>query len=90
LQWTLTLKPSDDLAAVKEALRARLLASPGILSEPAPQLFVQEWSDDKRILAVQAWTATENSQSVQQETLEVLGTCLNEVRTAAANESGSA
>ena len=80
VQWTLTLKPQDDLAAVKEALRACLVTQPGVLAEPAPQLYVQDWSDDKRVLAVAAWTMPENYQSVQQLALEELGKCLDKHR----------
>ncbi len=79
-QWTLPLAPTDDLEAVRSALRARLLADPRILPEPAPDLFVQEWAPDKRTLVVQAWTATTSYQPVQQETLEKLGQEIEHVR----------
>jgi small conductance mechanosensitive channel len=78
--WTLPVRGSDDLAAVKEALLARLRADPRILPEPAPQIYVQEWADDKRVLAVQAWTATADYQAAQQELLEGLGMRLEELR----------
>jgi small conductance mechanosensitive channel len=79
-QWNLTLATRDDLAAVREALRARLAADPRVLAEPEPQLFVQEWAEDKHVLAVQAWTATANYPAVQQELLEALGARLDELR----------
>ena len=28
------------------------------MEPPAPQVYVQEWTDDRRVLAVTAWTAT--------------------------------
>jgi small conductance mechanosensitive channel len=73
VQWTLPLTRADDLTAVKEALLRRLQREPRVLREPAPQLFVQDWSEEKRLLAVQAWTATTDYQAVQQELLEELG-----------------
>ena len=75
-QWTLPLTPQMDLPRVKDALRARLLADARILPEPVPQLYVQDWSSDKRVLAVNAWTQTGNYQAVQQELLESLGLAL--------------
>src|SRR5438034_1235364 len=44
----------------------RLGHETGALSGPGPQLDVQDWSDDKRVLVVAAWTTPENYQSVQQ------------------------
>ncbi len=82
-QWSLTLAPDDDLAAVKAALVARLRTDPRVLAEPPPHAFVQEWAGDKRVLAVQAWTATADHAAVQQEFLEVLGTGLEELRRSA-------
>jgi small conductance mechanosensitive channel len=79
-EWTLTLTPADDLAAVKAALRTRLLADPRILPDPPPQLFVREWAPGQRLLTVQAWTVTANYLAVQQEMLEPLGLRLEEVR----------
>jgi small conductance mechanosensitive channel len=76
VRWTLPLAASRDLAAAKEALRARLQADRRILAEPPPQVYVQDWADDKRVLAVTAWTATSDYQAVQQDLLETLGTSL--------------
>jgi small conductance mechanosensitive channel len=78
--WTLGLGPRDDLMAVKEALCARLRADPRILPDPPPHAFVKEWADDKRVLNVTAWTATADLVPVQQELLEVLGNCLEDLR----------
>lgn len=89
VQWTVPIKSADDLAAVKEALTTCLLAQTGVLSEPAPQVYVQDWTDDKRVLVVAAWTPTENYQSLQQIGLEALGNCLEEVRGKAASGTGS-
>lgn len=80
-QWLLPLLAADDLAAVKEALLARLRGDSHVLAEPAPQAFLQEWTDSKRILAVQAWTLTADHQRVQQEMLETLAKALEESRT---------
>jgi small conductance mechanosensitive channel len=80
VQWTLPIPAGTELAAVKEALRACLRADSRILSEPAPQVYVQEWSADKQVLAVAAWTETANYVAVQQELLEALGASLERVR----------
>jgi small conductance mechanosensitive channel len=73
VQWLLPLPASTDLAAVKEALTARLRQDPRVLKEPPPALFLREWAADKVTLAVQAWTATPDALSVQDELLESLG-----------------
>lgn len=79
-QWNLPLTPRDDLAAVKEALLAKLRTERRILAEPAPQLFIQEWAEDKRVLAIQAWTVTADHGDVQQGLLEILGMELDRLR----------
>jgi small conductance mechanosensitive channel len=71
--WTLPVPAAVDLAGLKEALRARLLADPRVLKEPAPLLYVQEWGLDKHVLAVAAWVATPDYLAVQQQLLEELG-----------------
>ena len=71
--WTLPVPAAADLGALKEALRARLLADPRVLKEPAPLLYVQEWGLDKHVLAVAAWAATPDYLPVQQQLLEELG-----------------
>ncbi|HWG44152.1 MAG TPA: mechanosensitive ion channel domain-containing protein [Gemmataceae bacterium] len=80
VQWTLPLGGRDDLDAVKSALRSRLQAEPRIHKEPAPQLYVQEWTTEKRTLIVTAWTATMDYLTVQQEMLEELGKSLEAIR----------
>ncbi|HXG09629.1 MAG TPA: mechanosensitive ion channel family protein [Gemmataceae bacterium] len=80
VQWTLPLTPQDDVARVIEALTVRLKADPRILSEPAPQLFIQDWAADKRTLMVQAWTSTTAHLAVQQELLATLGQTVEAVR----------
>ena len=80
VQWTLPVGPQDDVAALKTALRDRLLADARIHKEPPPQIFVQDWAADKRALTVTAWTATGDYVSVQQEMLEELGQSLQAVR----------
>src|SRR5262249_26035395 len=76
VQWTLPVPASADLAAVKEALRSRLGQDPRILADPPPQVHVQEWAADKRVLAVIAWTATADYIAAQQDLLEQLGTAI--------------
>jgi small conductance mechanosensitive channel len=79
-QWTLPLRPGDDLAVVKAALCERLLADVRVLREPAPRAFLQEWAEDRPLLAVQAWAATADYRSVQEDLLETLGLALTELR----------
>ncbi len=86
VQWSLALGRLDDTATVKEALRIRLAADPRILAEPAPQLYFQDWADDKRVLVVTAWTATADYLAVQQDLLEVLGSTLEALRGRRAGE----
>jgi small-conductance mechanosensitive channel len=73
VQWLLPLPGSIDLAAIKDALRARLREDARILANPPPALFLREWALDKVTLAVQVWTATMDAPTVQDELLEVLG-----------------
>jgi small conductance mechanosensitive channel len=80
VQWTLPLAPQDDLAVVKEALRARLTADPRILHDEPPRMFVQDWQMDRRLLAVQAWSKTADWETVQQEFLEELGKAVEGAR----------
>jgi small conductance mechanosensitive channel len=80
-QWTLPVRAATDLAAAKEALRGRLLADPRVLREPPPRVFVQEWGDDRRVLAVQAWCSAAEHSAVQDEMLEALGLALEALRT---------
>ena len=79
VQWTLPIAAGQDLGAIETALRARLLADPRILHEPPPQLYVQDWSSEKRSLVVTAWTATENYLAAQQEMLKYLGESIESV-----------
>jgi small conductance mechanosensitive channel len=80
VQWTLPIGGREDLDAIKTALRERLQAEPRIHKEPPPQIYVQEWTADKRTLIVTAWTATANYLDVQQEMLEELGKSAESVR----------
>jgi small conductance mechanosensitive channel len=82
-EWNLSVKAGEDLAAIKDGLRARLLKDPRILADPAPQVFVKDWADDKRVLTATAWTTTPNHADVQQEMVEALGLRLEELRKAA-------
>jgi small conductance mechanosensitive channel len=79
-QWKLPLLPQDHLSPIKAALQTRLLADPRVLPDPAPQLFIDDWAADKRILAVAAWINTPDYLAVQQEMLEHLGVALEAVR----------
>jgi small conductance mechanosensitive channel len=83
LQWLIPLRTGDDLTAAKAALCERLLAEARVLREPPPRAFVQEWSDDKRVLAVQAWAATADCPALREEMLEVLGHVAERLRTRA-------
>jgi small conductance mechanosensitive channel len=85
-QWTLLIGPSDDLDAVKATLRNRLQANTRIHKEPPPQIYVQDWTADKRTLAVTAWTATADYLTVQQELLEELGKNVESLRRAATTD----
>jgi small conductance mechanosensitive channel len=76
VQWSLPVPDGIDLAAAKEALRAPLWADPRVLKDPSPQVYVQEWQEQKRVLAVTAWAATEDAPAVQQGLLEELGKSL--------------
>jgi small conductance mechanosensitive channel len=80
VQWTLPVGGNKDLEAIKSALRARIQADPRIHTEPQPQMYIQEWTADKRTLIVMAWTATADYLAVQQEMLEELGKTLDGVR----------
>jgi small conductance mechanosensitive channel len=79
-QWALTVPARYDLAAVRSALLACLRADPRVLAEPPPQVYVQEWAEDRRVLAVQAWAPTDEHPLVQQSLLEELGKALEGVR----------
>jgi small conductance mechanosensitive channel len=81
MQWLLTLRAGDDLSAAKDLLRSRLLTDPRVHRGTQPRIFVQEWSEEKRVLAVQAWTGASEAQSVQEELLEGLGEALAVLRT---------
>jgi small conductance mechanosensitive channel len=80
VQWSLPVRPGDDLPAAKAALCDRLRADARVLTDPPPRAFVQEWGDDRRVLAVQAWAATADHQAVQDELLEALGLALEKLR----------
>jgi small conductance mechanosensitive channel len=80
IQWLLPVRSGDDLTAAKAAVCERLLADARVLREPAPRAFVQEWNDDRRVLAVQAWTAIADAQPVREELLEALGQTVERLR----------
>jgi small conductance mechanosensitive channel len=73
VQWLLPVPVGIDLAPIKEDLGACLLQDARVLREPAPVVFVRDLALDKQTLAVQAWTASTNAQSVQDQLLEALG-----------------
>jgi small conductance mechanosensitive channel len=81
-QWTLPLAATDDLEAVKAALRERLRADHRVLPEPPPDVYVQVWGEQQRTLMAEAWTATADHAAAQQELLEALGLRLEELRRA--------
>ena len=79
VRWTLPVPAGADLAAAKEALTARLRADPRVLPEPAPRADVEEWADNRRVLAATAWTAAADRAAVQRDLLEELGKALDGV-----------
>jgi small conductance mechanosensitive channel len=81
-EWTLPVPAAVDLVGAKEALLTHLRSDSRILGEPPPEVFVKEWSEDKRLLTVRAWTATADHLAVQQELLERLGAALQGMRPA--------
>jgi small conductance mechanosensitive channel len=72
-RWTLSVGPGRDLAAVREASLARLRSDPRVRTEPAPEVFVSDWAEDRRVVTVTAWVAAADYSAVQQEMLESLG-----------------
>jgi small conductance mechanosensitive channel len=80
VQWSLPVSVSTDLSRARESLLACLQADQRVLSEPAPQVYVQEGGLDKLLLAVVAWTTTESYVKVQTEMLEQLWKSLEPVR----------
>ncbi|HTU23547.1 MAG TPA: mechanosensitive ion channel domain-containing protein [Gemmataceae bacterium] len=80
VQWTLPVSAGEDLQAVKAALRSCLESESRIFKEPPPQIYVQEWTTDRRTLVVTAWTATADYLDVQQEMLEELGKSVEAAR----------
>ena len=83
-QWSLPVPAGTDLAAAKEALLARLRDDPRVLPEPPPRAFVQEWADDRRVLAAQAWAKATDVPAVQEDLLEPLGLAVEALRPKAA------
>lgn len=73
VQWTLPIGACDDLDAIKVALLNHLQTDARIHKEPPPQIYVQEWTADKRTLTATAWAATADYLAVQQQLLEELG-----------------
>jgi small conductance mechanosensitive channel len=80
VRWTVPLGPDDALAVVKAELRRRLLADPRVHRDPAPQLYLETWSPDQRVLAITAWTATPDALVVQQDLLEEFAAILDQLR----------
>jgi small conductance mechanosensitive channel len=78
--WALPLAAGDDLDAVRQAVRARLAADPRVFQEPPPEVYVQEWTEARRVLAVNAWTTSAVYLAVQAELLEGLGKAAEAVR----------
>jgi small conductance mechanosensitive channel len=76
VQWTLTISSRRDIAAARERLLACLRSDRRIRSEPAPEVIVSEWSEEKRTLQVNAWVDTGDFAAVKEGLLEQLGNCL--------------
>jgi small conductance mechanosensitive channel len=85
VQWTLPVGAGDDLNVVKAALRDCLVAQSRIHKEPPPQIYVQEWTAERRTLTVTAWTATTDYLDVQQDMLEELGKSMEALRRSSQN-----
>jgi small conductance mechanosensitive channel len=79
VQWTLTIGPRRDLAVVRQKLLECLRADSRIRTEPAPEVSVSEWAEDKRTVVAIAWVDGGDYTAVKNELLEKLGTCLGEV-----------
>ena len=77
VQWTLPLGAQADFAGIKEAPRAKLAADTRVLRDEPMEIFVQDWTTDRRVLVVQVWTATADATAVQQELLEKMGETLD-------------
>ena len=88
VRWTLPVTGRDDLASAKEALTARLRADPRVLAEPAPRADVEEWADDRRVLAATAWTSAADRAAVQREMMEALGNALDQARAKGSGKPG--
>jgi small conductance mechanosensitive channel len=73
VRWTLGVGPGRDLAAVREAVLSRLRSDARVRAEPAPEVFVSDWAEDKRAVTVTAWVAAADFTAVGQELLEEMG-----------------
>jgi small conductance mechanosensitive channel len=89
VQWSLPLRPGDNISAARTKLCEQLLADTRVLRQPPPRAFVQEWGDERRVLAVQAWTATADHRAVQEDLLEALGTALESMQSRPREPSGA-
>jgi small conductance mechanosensitive channel len=76
VEWKLTVSAQRDLAAARQAILDRLRSDARVLREPAPEVWVSEWAEDKRTLTAAAWVATTVCLAVKQELLEELGRSL--------------
>jgi small conductance mechanosensitive channel len=81
VQWILPIPDGAEISAARSALLARLQADSRILPTPAPSAFVSDWLADRRVLTVQAWTASADASAVQEGMLEELGRTVQELGT---------
>lgn len=86
--WVLPVAGGKELDAAKAALLAKLREDRRILAEPAPQVYVKDWAEDKRAVAVEAWTSGADYLAVQQDLLERLGEAVQRSRAPSASEGG--
>ena len=89
VRWTLPVSGHDDLTAAKAAMTDRLRADGRVLDDPPPEAHVEEWGDDRRIMAATAWTTAANRAVVQRDLLEELGKTLDGLRRPAADASAA-
>jgi small conductance mechanosensitive channel len=78
--WTLTVGPGLDLGRARPVILDRLRGDARVKAEPAPEVLVSQWAEDKRVLSVTAWVAAGDYLAVQQEMLEEMGKCVEEAR----------
>jgi small conductance mechanosensitive channel len=88
VQWSLTVSPGRDFASLRQALLDCVRADRRVRSEPAPEVYVSDWAEDKRTVTVAAWVGAADFLAVKQEMLEALGKCVAGVTAPLSPETG--